>query len=44
MTDSRMASYLAEHPRLIGALFMLTVLLTQIGGVAAGNSHTVSGP
>ena len=44
MTDSDMASFLAEHPRLMGVLFTLTVLLTQVGSVAAGNSHTISGP
>ena len=44
MTDSDMASFLAEHPRLMGVLFTLFVLLTQVGSVAAGGAHTISGP
>jgi len=44
MSDSTMKSFLAEHPRLMGALFMLTVLLTQVGSAAAANGHTISGP
>ena len=35
-----MKAYLAENPRMIGVLFTLMVLLSQIGTVAAGsNSH-----
>ena len=44
MADSKMASYLAEHPRLMGVLFTLLLLLTQAGTVAAGNGITISGP
>ena len=44
MTDSDMASFLAEHPRLMGVLFTLFVLLTQMGSAAAGVGHTISGP
>jgi hypothetical protein len=35
--------YLADHPRMIGALFMLCLLLSQAGAVAAGNGTTVGG-
>lgn len=44
MADNDMASYLAEHPRLIGALFTMMLLLTQAGGVVASNSNTLTGP
>jgi hypothetical protein len=44
MADSKIASYLAEHPRMIGVLFTLMMLLTQAGNVAAGNSVTIGGP
>jgi hypothetical protein len=45
MSDSTMASYLAEHPRLMGVLFTLLVLLTQAGNVVASQSGTsLSGP
>ena len=44
MADSKVASYLADHPRLIGVLFTAMVLLSQAGNVAAGSSATYSGP
>ena len=44
MTDSDMASFLAEHPRLMGVLFTLFVLLTQMGSAAAAGATTISGP
>ena len=43
-TDSEIASYLKDHPRMMGALFTLVLLLSQAGTVAAGNSTAVSGP
>lgn len=36
MSDSTMAAYLTENPRLMGVLFTLVLLLTQTGTVAAG--------
>ncbi|MFB6161168.1 MAG: hypothetical protein ABEJ61_08335 [Haloferacaceae archaeon] len=39
-----MASYLKDHPRMMGALFTLVLLLSQAGTVAAGNAGSVSGP
>jgi hypothetical protein len=44
MADSKMADYLAEHPRMIGVLFTMMLLLTQAGNVAAGNSNVIAGP
>ncbi len=38
-----MKSYLASHPRMIGALFTLVMLLSQVGTVAAG-TYTEVGP
>lgn len=43
-SDSTLASYLKEHPRMMGALFTIVLLLSQAGTVAAGNSGAVSGP
>ncbi|MEF8814020.1 MAG: hypothetical protein V5A55_09405 [Halovenus sp.] len=43
-TDSKFAAFLREHPKLLGALFGLTVLLTQISPALAGNGSAVSGP
>lgn len=37
MSDDTMKAYLAENPRMIGVLFTLFVLLTQVGNVAASN-------
>jgi hypothetical protein len=43
-TSSELADYLKNHPRMMGALFTLTLLLSQAGSVAAGNNWTISGP
>jgi len=43
-TDSKFAEFLREHPKLLGALFGLTVLMTQISPALAGNGSAVSGP
>ncbi|WP_255479228.1 hypothetical protein [Natronomonas sp. LN261] len=43
MSDTDIAAYLREHPRMMGVLFTLTVLLTQVGSVAAtANGSTIS--
>lgn len=44
MSDSKLAAFLKEHPRMMGVLFTLTVLMTQVGTVAAGNGTVISGP
>lgn len=33
-----------EHPRLVGVLFALIFLLSQVGTVAAGAAGVVTGP
>jgi len=43
-SESEETSFLAQHPRMIGVLFMLLVLLTQMGAAAAGNSSVTLGP
>jgi hypothetical protein len=43
MSDSDVKEFLQNHPRLLGALFGMTVLLSQTGAAAAGNGHTISG-
>ena len=40
-TNGRMAAYLAEHPRMIGALFTILMLLSQVGGVVANKNSTI---
>ncbi len=42
-TDSRMAQFLYDHPRMMGVLFTL-VLLAQVGLVAAGTGGSTGGP
>ena len=37
----RVKDYLAQHPRMIGALFTLFVLLSQAGSAAAGGMSQV---
>jgi hypothetical protein len=39
-----MNAYLAEHPKMIGALFTLTILLSQAGSVVAGGGTSTAGP
>lgn len=36
-----MTEYLAQNPRMIGALFTLVLLLSQVGTVAAGTSTQI---
>jgi hypothetical protein len=43
-SESSIAEYFAEHPRMLGGLFTVLLLLTQVGNVAAGSSATISGP
>ncbi|WP_167879950.1 DUF7503 family protein [Halorhabdus rudnickae] len=43
-SESEGENFLAEHPRMIGVLFMLLVLLTQFGGTAAAISSANPGP
>jgi hypothetical protein len=38
-----LASYLSDHPRMMGALFTTTLLLSQAGSAVA-HSGSVSGP
>lgn len=42
--DSKLKSYLAEHPRMIGALFTLSVLIGQAGTVVATKASATRGP
>jgi hypothetical protein len=42
MSDTSVAEFLREHPRMMGALFTMAVLLTQAGTVAAGNGTSIS--
>ncbi len=42
MSDTTIADFLREHPRMMGVLFTMTVLLSQAGTVAAGNGGSIS--
>ena len=35
MSDSKLATYLAENPRMTGVLFTMVLVLSQAGSVAA---------
>ena len=43
-TSSSMAAYLAEHPKMVGVLFTMMVLLSQAGSVVAGGQGSTVGP
>jgi len=42
--DSAIRSYLAEHPKMMGVLFTLTLLLTQAGSAVAASATVTAGP
>jgi len=44
MSDSKTAEVLKDNPRLLAALFGMTVLFSQIGSASAAAAVTVSGP
>lgn len=42
--NTTLAEYLSEHPRMIGALFTVLLLLTQAGSAVAAGGSTNFGP
>ena len=40
MSETSLSEYLAQHPKMIGVLFTITLLLTQAGSVVANSSGT----
>lgn len=42
--DSNLRNWLADHPRMMGALFVLLALLAQAGTVGASTVVTTAGP
>lgn len=45
MSEESISEYLAQHPKMIGALFTITLLLTQAGSVMAnGGAVPQPGP
>lgn len=44
MFDDTLAAYLAEHPKMTGALFTTMLLLSQAGTVLAGHGAGSAGP
>ena len=43
-SDTTMSTWLAEHPRMMGALFTLVLLLSSAGSALAGSEVSVAGP
>ncbi|MFC6991483.1 hypothetical protein ACFQH3_06780 [Haladaptatus sp. GCM10025707] len=44
MSNDSLKQYLAEHPRMVGVLFTLMLLLFQAGNVIAGGGGPGTGP
>lgn len=44
MSESNLKQYLAENPKMTGALFTIVMLLSQAGTVIAGNANGSAGP
>lgn len=42
--DNEAANWFAEHPKMIGALFTLLLLLSQAGTAAASAGNSIAGP
>ena len=42
--NSELKAFIAKHPRMMGVLFTLMLLLSQVGTVAAGSGATTIGP
>jgi hypothetical protein len=42
--NGSIATYLKNHPRMMGVLFTAMLLLSQAGSAAAANNGLVSGP
>lgn len=43
MTSSRTKAFLKNHPKLLAALFGMTVLMSQAAPVVAGNGDAIGG-
>ena len=43
-THDSMAAYLQAHPRMMGVLFTICLLLTQAGNASANVLSTIAGP
>lgn len=43
MADADLKSFVESHPKLLGVLFALSLMATQVGGAAAFH-NTLSGP
>lgn len=44
MAHSKVADYLEEHPRMMGALFTMSLLLMEAGNAAANAGTATHGP
>jgi hypothetical protein len=44
MTDTDMQEFVKNHPKLLGVLFGLALMSSQVGGAAAAAVGAVSGP
>ncbi|WP_438267720.1 DUF7503 family protein [Halorussus vallis] len=44
MSDTTVADYIAQNPRMAGVLFTICLLLTQASNAAAANLSTNAGP
>lgn len=44
MTQTNFPTYVAEHPKMIGAVFTLLLLLTQAGSALGAACMNYSGP
>ncbi|MFW6045708.1 MAG: DUF7503 family protein [Natronomonas sp.] len=42
MSDTKPVAFLKEHPRMMGVLFTMMLLLSQAGTVAAGNGTSIT--
>lgn len=44
MSEDNLQAYLAQHPRMIGVLFTICLLLLQAGNTSAASALCTNGP
>lgn len=43
-SEHSVSEYFLDNPRMIGSMFAILLMLSQVGNVAAGSGATISGP
>ena len=44
MSETKVSTYIAEHPKMAGVLFTALLMLSQAGSASAGATSSIAGP